>query len=169
MALFGVRHSALPLSSPAGLIATWFGCGLLKPYPGTWGSAAALPFAWGMMWVGGPALLLGATVLLFGLGCWAGEIYERADAHKDPSAVVVDEVVGQWMVLLAVPLSLPAYALGFVFFRLLDIVKPWPAIWADRHVSGGLGIMLDDALAGAWGLITLLVLQLLIGWPEFML
>jgi phosphatidylglycerophosphatase A len=169
MGPFGVRKSALPLSSTVALIATWFGSGLLKPFPGTWGSAAALPPAWLMVWLGGPELLLGATVLLFGLGCWAGDHYERADAHKDPSAVVVDEVVGQWLVLLAAPLTWPAYLMAFLFFRVLDIFKPWPASWADRHVAGGLGIMLDDALAGAWGLVTLLILHAFVGWPRFML
>ena len=169
MGTFTPRQPALPMSQPAALIATWFGVGLRRPASGTWGSLAALPFGALLMWVGGPALLLAATVVVFGLGCWAGDLYERADTGKDPGAVVIDEVAGQWLVLLAVPLSWPAYLLAFLLFRILDIAKPWPASWADSRVSGGLGIMLDDVLAAAWGLAALLLFNMFMGWPEFML
>jgi phosphatidylglycerophosphatase A len=72
--------------------------------------------------------------------------------------VVIDEVAAQWLVLAAAPPHLLAYAAGFVLFRIADIVKPWPASWADRAVHGGLGIMLDDILAAVYAVIALLLL-----------
>jgi phosphatidylglycerophosphatase A len=133
------------------LAATWFGAGLMPRMPGTWGSAAALPFAWVISTAGGwPALAL-ATGLVSLLGWWAAEVYVRGASVDDPSAVVIDEVAGQWLVLIACPPDPLLYALGFLIFRVLDIFKPWPASWADRYVKGGLGVMLDDLLAAVYG------------------
>lgn len=143
----------LPLSHPAALAATWFGSGLLPRAPGTWGSLAALPFAWVIVSLAGPIGLAAAAVAVFGLGCWAAGRYADASGSADPGAVVIDEVAGQWLVLVAAPLSLPGYAAGFLLFRLLDIVKPWPASWADRKLKGGFGIMADDVLAAGYGLV----------------
>jgi phosphatidylglycerophosphatase A len=146
--------SALPgglrFGHPAVLLGTWFGAGLLPRAPGTWGSLAALPFAWGLYQGLGTAGLAAAAVVLFAVGTWAAGVYARHDDREDPSAVVVDEVVGQWLVLLAVPPDVILYALGFVLFRIADIVKPWPVSWADRSIKGGLGIMLDDVLAALY-------------------
>ncbi|MDP6690834.1 MAG: phosphatidylglycerophosphatase A [Alphaproteobacteria bacterium] len=142
--------AALPLSHPACLLATWFGSGLLRPAPGTWGSLAALPFAWIITYYGGPIALAAATVLIFALGCWASDVYERAGGDKDPGVVVIDEVAGQWLVLIAAPLDPWYYLAAFVLFRICDILKPWPAGWADRKLSGGLGIMMDDILAALY-------------------
>ncbi|HTH16569.1 MAG TPA: phosphatidylglycerophosphatase A [Magnetospirillum sp.] len=136
---------------PAALAATWFGAGLLPKAPGTWGSLAALPFAWGLAKLGGAPLLLAASLACFLAGWWASAVYVRRTGVDDPSEVVIDEVAGQWLVLAAAPTDLLAYAVGFALFRLLDITKPWPARWADRHVHGGLGVMLDDMLAAAYG------------------
>ena len=144
--------AALPLTHPACLAATWFGAGLIRPAPGTWGSLAALPLAWAMVQLGGPVTLMVATAAVFALGCWASDVYERASGGKDPGSVVIDEVAGQWLVLIVVPLEPLYYLAGFLVFRFCDIAKPWPASWADRKVSGGLGIMLDDVLAALYGL-----------------
>ena len=145
------------LRQPSGLIATWFGAGLLPRAPGTWGSLAALPFAWVIAWAGGWMALAAATVLVFALGVWAADREAgRAGAH-DPGSIVIDEVAGQWLTLLAAPLDPLAYALGFVLFRIVDITKPWPASWADREIKGGIGIMLDDVLAAAYALLVMLV------------
>ena len=73
--------------------------------------------------------------------------YVEAAGQADPGAVVIDEVAGQWLALIAIPLDPLLYLLAFLAFRLFDILKPWPVGWADREVKGGLGIMLDDALA----------------------
>lgn len=148
------RTPPLPLAAddPALWIATWFGAGLLPKAPGTWGSLAALPFAWLIHAKLGQAWLAAGAVLLFAVGVWAAERYRRHDDAQDPQAVVVDEVVGQWLVLAVLPgPELLSYAIGFALFRLFDVWKPWPVSWADRHIKGGLGIMLDDALAAAYG------------------
>jgi len=141
----------LPLSHPACLLATWFGAGLLRPAPGTWGSLAALPLAWIMVHYGGPIALAAATATVFAAGCWAGGIYEQASGGKDPGVVVIDEVAGQWLVLIAAPLDPWYYLAAFALFRLCDITKPWPANWAERRFTGGLGIMMDDIMAALYG------------------
>ena len=144
-------RAALPLLHPASLLATWFGIGLLRPAPGSWGSLAALPCAWAIVYYGGPYALALATVVLFFLGCWVSGLYEQASGGKDPGVVVIDEVAGQWLVLIAAPLDPWYYLAGFLFFRLCAITKPWPANWAERRFSGGLGIMMDDFMAALYG------------------
>ncbi|NKB58682.1 MAG: phosphatidylglycerophosphatase A [Alphaproteobacteria bacterium] len=136
-------------------MATWFGIGHLPKAPGTWGSLAALPFAWALSIWGGPLILAAAAVIVFALGVWAAERLERAGGDKDPGHVVIDEVAGQWLTLAAVPADPILYGLGFVLFRVMDITKPWPANWLDRNISGGLGVMLDDIAAGAYAGIAL--------------
>ena len=69
---------------------------------------------------------------------------------------MIDEIAGQWLVLMAAPLDPLAYALAFLLFRVFDTWKPWPARWADRHVKGGLGIVLDDLLAAVYAVLVLL-------------
>lgn len=151
----------LSFSHPAALIATWFGVGLLPRMPGTWGSLAALPFAWAIATAGGPWALLIAAALAFAVGCWAAGIYAQAAGLSDPQSIVVDEVAAQWLVLAAAPIDPTWYATGFVLFRAADIFKPWPASWLDTHVSGGIGIMLDDMAAAAYALAGLWLVQLL--------
>jgi phosphatidylglycerophosphatase A len=148
----------LSSAHPAVLLATWFGIGLLPITPGTWGSLAALPFAWAIRSHLGTAGLAVATVITFTIGWWAAATVAKASAIEDPGAVVIDEVAAQWLVLLPAPLDPIAYALAFLLFRIFDIWKPWPVRWADRRVKGGLGIMLDDFLAAAYAIALLLVL-----------
>ena len=136
--------------SPSTWIATWLGAGLLPWAPGTWGSLAALPFAWAIAAAGGQVALLAAAVAVFAVGCWAAAAYCRRSGEKDPGAVVVDEVAGQWLTLAFVPASAWSFALGLVLFRAADIGKPWPASWIDREVEGGLGVMADDMIAGVY-------------------
>jgi len=151
------RKARLPLSDPAVLLATWFGIGYLPVAPGTWASLAALPLAWGITaWAGWPGLAI-AAVLATAIGIWCSGVYAARSGTEDPGPVVIDEVAGQWLVLLAVPLDPLLYGIAFVTFRLFDIVKPWPVSWADRSVGGGLSIMLDDIFAGAYGLAVMVV------------
>ena len=137
-------------SDPAALLATWFGSGFLPVAPGSWASLAALPGAALLVWLGGPVLVLGAAAALFALGIWAADAYMQAVKVHDPPAIVIDEVVGQWITLALLPLDPLVYALGFVLFRVLDVLKPWPANFIDRAVTGGFGVMLDDVVAGAY-------------------
>lgn len=130
-------------------VATVFGLGRLPGAPGSWASLAALPPAWAIVWAGGPWALAAAAALLGLAGCHAASQYERDTGERDAGAIVVDEVVGQWLVLAALPLDLLAYALGFAAFRLFDIVKPPPIGWIERRIAGGAGVMADDVAAAA--------------------
>ncbi len=153
-----------PHSRPAMLVATFGGIGLLPGAPGTWGSLIALPLAFALMALGGRALLLAAAVALFAAGCWAAGRYASATGVHDPGSVVVDEVAGQWLTLLGGGLAMGwrGFLMGFVLFRLFDIVKPWPVSLADRRVPGGFGVMLDDGLAAIYAGIALHLLLPLI-------
>ncbi len=137
------------------LIATGFGLGHLPYAPGTWGSAVALPIAWAFAPAGLVASLVGVLVLTL-LGTWAISRTLAGSIVVDPPEIVIDEVCAQWLVLASLPQEPLAYILGFAAFRFADIVKPWPAGWADRNVAGAIGVMLDDflaaphAVAGAW-------------------
>ena len=142
--------------SPAVLIATFFGSGLLKPASGTWGSLAAL--APGLLIAerfGASGLLIGAA-LAYGLGHWASTVWINGTEDKDPSPIVIDEVAGLWLTLTLAPLTPLGAALAFGLFRFFDIVKPWPVRWADKNIGGATGIMLDDILAGIWAALVLL-------------
>lgn len=154
--------SARPsLGDPAVLLATWFGAGLIRPAPGTWGTLAALPFAWGLWALGGVPGLLAGTGLAFAVGIWAAGRHGALTGRHDDGAVVIDEVAGMWLTLAFVPATLSWWIAAFLAFRLFDIVKPWPIAWADRRVKGGVGVMLDDILAALMaGALLLLVGQL---------
>ncbi|MNC51566.1 Phosphatidylglycerophosphatase A [compost metagenome] len=126
----------------------------MRKAPGTWGTLVGLLFVpllqllphWGY----GLILLLGS---LFGF--WlCGKVSRDLGVH-DHGGIVWDEIVGIWITLWLVPPGWHWLLAGFVLFRVLDILKPWPISWVDRHVHGGVGIMLDDLLAGvgAWGLL----------------
>ncbi len=146
------------LTKAATLIATGFGVGRLPLAPGTWGSLAALPLAWVIAWLfDGRGLLIAAT-LLFLIGWWAAALASRASGIEDDGAIVVDEIVGQWLTLVVAPTTIAAYLVGFVLFRIFDIAKPWPVQWVDEHVGGGLGVMTDDIVAGVYAAITLLLI-----------
>ena len=144
--------------SAARLLSIWFGAGLLRPAPGTWGSLVAVLMAWLIdRYVGFPALVL-ATALVTALGFWA---CDRELGHRpgaDPSEVVIDEVAGQWIALLFPAaafwwrgwdgfLPWPAPVAAFLFFRLFDIWKPWLVGRADQR-GDAQGVMLDDLWAG---------------------
>jgi phosphatidylglycerophosphatase A len=156
----------LPSLHPASLLATWFGAGLLPRAPGTWGSLAALPFAWAIATLFGQAALLVAAAVVFFVGWWAAEQVGRASGIGDEGSIVIDEVAGQWLTLAVAPPSAVAYVLGFLLFRLFDITKPWPASTAERRLPGGLGVMADDIVAAVYAA-ALLYLLLAIGSALF--
>ncbi len=139
----------LDYKSPATWIATWFGCGLMRPAPGTWGSLGALPFGILILAFGSPALLAIAAILLFFIGILATKvILTRSGDDTDPQIVVVDEVVGQWIALIPAALEPVSVLLALILFRAFDGLKPWPVCWFDRHVPGAWGVMSDDVAAG---------------------
>jgi len=138
---------------PAAVLATWFGAGFLPVMPGTWGSLAALPCAWAIRSLWGTLGLAIALAIVFVVGCWAAGAVAKASGLDDPGAIVIDEVAGQWLALLPLPLAPLPYAAAFVVFRVFDVWKPWPIGWADRKIAGGLGIMLDDLLAAVYALL----------------
>ena len=154
------------------LIATFFWIGRMRPAPGTWGSAAALPWAWVIHALAGfPGLVL-ATALAFGLGWWATAVETLGKADHDPGEIVIDEVVGVWIALWPLSAGLwhagadpwvfpwPGWLGAFLLFRLFDIWKPGPIGWADRR-GDPLGVMLDDVIAGVFAALGVLALAAL--------
>ena len=149
-------RKGLDLKDPGVLLATWFGAGLLPRAPGTWGSLAALPVAWVIHGAFGWQGLAVAVAITFGAGMWAANRFmAKSSLGSDPAPVVIDEVAGQFLTLLAVEPDLVLYGAGFVLFRAADIIKPWPVSWADTHVPGAFGVMLDDVIAGAYAALAL--------------
>jgi len=141
------------------LVSIFFGVGLLRPAPGTWGSAVAIVLGLILHRIGHFPLLALATVLVTAAGFWAcqRELADRPGA--DPSEIVIDEVAGQWLALLFPSFGFwwmgldssnfpyPGWVAAFVLFRLFDIWKPWVIGTADRREDPA-GVMLDDLLAG---------------------
>ncbi len=140
------------LRHPAGWIASGFGSGLSPLAPGTAGSLAALLPWFALRELPWPLYAI-VVVLAFALGVWACGWVVRTSRIDDPGVAVWDEFVGQWIALAPLLWLESAWwwiAAGFILFRLFDIAKPWPVSWADRHVGGGLGVMLDDVFAGIY-------------------
>jgi len=143
---------------PAGWIATGAFSGLSPLAPGTVGSFMAL-LPWLALRELPWPLYLVAVAFVFALGCWACGWVVRTLRVSDPGIAVVDEFVGQWIALLPLvgaPLHVGWMLLGFLLFRVFDVWKPWPVSWADRRVKGGLGVMLDDVLAGVYAALALI-------------
>lgn len=137
------------LRDPVQWLAFGFGTGLLPAAPGTWGSLLAAFLYWWLPPLPLPVLLAGLA-LAFVAGCViCGASARRLGVH-DHGGIVLDEFVGQWLVLAVTPHTLAWYALAFVLFRLMDIWKPWPIREADHRLQGGVGIMLDDVLAAGY-------------------
>jgi len=135
-------------------IATGAGMGYLPKVPGTWGTLVALPLQWLMMRLSPQAHAL-ALLLVLVVGWFTAGAAEKIFDRKDPGVIVIDEILGMLITLVAVPARPLPWLIAFLLFRFFDIVKPWPVCWADRHLNGGLGIMLDDVLAGGYAWLTL--------------
>ena len=134
------------LKKPSHLLATWFGMGLIRPAPGTWGSLAAL-----LIWYFAEFLHSSIHIVLpiFILFSWlVCSLASQDSQSKDHSSIVIDEVAGMLVALSFVAHEIIIYLCAFLLFRLFDIWKPWPISWADKNVEGGLGILLDDLIAG---------------------
>jgi phosphatidylglycerophosphatase A len=135
------------LRHPSAFLAFGFGSGLSPKMPGTVGTLAAVPLYWLLV-----QLPLWAYLVIVLCAFVAGIFWcERASSQlgvHDHGGIVWDEFVGFWITMIAVPLVWYWVLLGFVLFRLFDILKPWPIRWADKTLGGGFGIMIDDVLAG---------------------
>ena len=146
------------LAHPVHFFALGFGSGLSPKAPGTMGTLMAVPFV--LLWQQLPLWGFALVVLLSCLvGVWLCGVTARNLGVHDHPGIVWDEFAGYWLTMLFAPSGWQWLLLGFVLFRIFDILKPWPIGWVDRRVSGGLGIMLDDILAGiyAGGLLLLMV------------
>jgi phosphatidylglycerophosphatase A len=151
------RHTPLWAS----LTATFFGVGLLRPGPGTWGSAATVLLWWLVsLWLAPstqPVAAIALSLLVIGVGIPAATQVSRATGLKDPQFVVIDEVAGQLIALAFVPVSWKSLLLGFILFRGFDIVKPPPVRNLERLPEGA-GIVIDDVAAGLYALAVMQIL-----------
>jgi len=144
-------------------IATGAYSGYLPKAPGTWGSLLGV-----LLWISGlyrlaPEVYAGVLAGILLVGTIAAGAAEKLVDRGDPGLVVIDEILGQLIALALAPRH-PATALvGFGLFRFFDILKPFPVSWLDRHIHGGLGIMLDDVMAGIYAFLALQGLILLTG------
>ena len=149
------------LRNPVHLLAFGFGSGLSPKAPGTAGTAVAvglyllLP---AMHWLVYLAFLLATFVI----GIWLCDKTSRDLKVHDPGGIVWDEFVGYWITMFMAPAGWTWVVAGFILFRILDIFKPWPIKWADSSLKGGLGIMLDDVLAGIMAALCLQAVALLL-------
>jgi phosphatidylglycerophosphatase A len=159
-----------PLDSPpvsattrvALAIATVGGAGFVPVAPGTVASALTVLLLWLVPFSRAGLVLF--FVLVAVIGTWAAGQAERALGSKDPGAIVIDEVAGMTLSVLALPLTISVLALAFVLFRVFDIVKPAPARQAQA-LPGGTGVMVDDLVAGLYALVAIAALRGLVGWP----
>jgi len=147
-------------SSPVHFLAFGFGSGLAPWAPGTAGTLVAVFLEWPLRSQGFEVRLL-VAVLLFATGVWiCGESSRRLGVH-DHGGIVWDEIAGYFLTMLLAPEGWIWSVAGFVLFRLFDILKPWPIREIDHRLGGGLGIMVDDTLAGVFaGLILWVLVQL---------
>ncbi len=148
------------LRNPIHFIACGFGSGLAPKAPGTFGTLAAIPL-WLLLQMLSPPWYWLIVVATFALGVYVCGRTARDIGVQDHGGIVWDEFVGLWITLAVIPVHWLYVLIGFTLFRLLDIWKPWPIRWFDRNVHGGLGVMLDDAVAGAlaclllWALVSM--------------
>jgi len=136
------------------LVATVFGAGTFPAASGTFGSVVALPFGIALLQIPPPfgrlALLIAVSGVL-ALGIWAASRYCEVVQRPDAGEIVIDEVAGQWLaIVFAAPDNPWHFLAAFLLFRFFDIVKLWPASWAQDHLPGGWGVMMDDIVAGLY-------------------
>ena len=145
-------------------IATVGYCGYFPIAPGTVGSAAGLLFYLAVWWAQSPVFEVALILVLFAAGIWAGTTSERYFGGIDPGPIVMDEVVGMLITLAFIPVSITGALIGFLLFRVFDVIKPFPAGRFEK-LHGGLGVMADDAMAAIYANIALrIVLYLRPGW-----
>lgn len=144
------------------IIATCFGLGYSPIAPGTAGSILAVLVAF-FLFKGSTTYLVISIILILVIGTIASSYVEKDRESKDPSLVVIDEVAGMWISLLFIPHLWWIFLIAFGLFRLFDVIKPFPAN-KIQNWDGGLGIMLDDVVAGIYALISTHLILLLINY-----
>ena len=118
--------------------------------PGTFGSAAGLALFFAIRATGSVTIEIAAIVVLFAVGIWSGTVAEHHFGGIDPGPIVLDEVVGMLITLALLPVNATGAVVGFLIFRVLDVVKPWPSARFEK-LPGGLGVMADDGMAAVYG------------------
>ncbi|HEY7170664.1 MAG TPA: phosphatidylglycerophosphatase A [Vicinamibacterales bacterium] len=141
-------------------LATTLGVGFVPWAPGTFGSAAGLVLWW--LLPSSAIVQAAAIVIVFVLGAWSGSVAERHFRASDPAQVVIDEVMGMWITLLLNPVGWQGAVIGFLLFRLFDVIKPYPANRLER-LRGGVGVMADDGMAAVYANIVLRVIMIVSG------
>jgi phosphatidylglycerophosphatase A len=132
------------------LLATCGYIGYIPFAPGTFGSAVGLAVFFAVRASGSVGLELGLIAVLFAVGIWSGTVAEHHFGGIDPGPVVLDEVVGMLITLALLPVNVTGAIVGFVLFRILDVIKPWPSARFET-LPGGLGVMADDGMAAIYG------------------
>ena len=139
-------------------IALGFGSGLFKKGPGTAGSLAAIPIFYFLLNL--PSLLQWLFVItLFFIGLYSSNKVIAVIDQKDPSFIVIDEIVAVLFLFILIPSNIKLLAFAFILFRVFDIFKPFPVSWAENYFKGALGIMIDDIVAA---LLSFLVIRLIL-------
>ncbi|MGC6511526.1 MAG: phosphatidylglycerophosphatase A [Parvibaculales bacterium] len=175
----------LSFFSPAVMVASFGGAGLIRPASGTWGSLAALPFGYFILLNYNWLYLLTLSITLYIIGLWACTVWlhfngagedesessnSENNTDNDPSAIVIDEAAGLLFALALIPYPRDGFSavatllLGFALFRFFDIFKPWPVRYIDNNTKGAQGIMLDDMVAGLLAALTTAVISK--GFPD---
>ena len=155
--------AATVLKNPIHFLAFGFGSGLSKVAPGTFGTLAAVPLFLALSCLPLWAYVV-AVIAVCLLGIWlCDQSSKMLDVHDHPG-IVWDEFAGFFITMIAAPVSWVSVLLGFVLFRIFDVLKPWPISYLDKKVHGGLGIMLDDILAGVFAAICLQLILLYINY-----
>ncbi|QJR82117.1 phosphatidylglycerophosphatase A [Alteromonas pelagimontana] len=152
----------ISMKNPAHFCAVGFGSGLIPFMPGTFGSLAALPLLLAADLLNAWQFATVTTIICLAGIYICGKTAEDMQVH-DHGSIVWDEVAGMFVTFLLIPISLPNLAVGFVIFRFYDILKPWPIGMVDKRLHGGIGIMLDDVLAGLMACLTLQLFNM--NWP----
>lgn len=136
-------------------LATFFGIGYFPKSPGTAGTLATIPLVLLLSWAG-PLVYMSFVILLLPLAILAAQIYQEDNGGHDRQEIVIDEVIGFLIGMTWLPMTWNSILMGFLLFRVLDIFKPFPIGYLDKKVPGGLGVVIDDVVAG---IITSLILQ----------
>ena len=147
--------------NPIHFVAYGFGSGAMPIAPGTAGTLVAVIIYLLLPQIS-PLIYVSLLLISFVFGVWICGKTAQDIGIKDPSGIVWDEFLGYWITMFMAPSGWIWVIIGFVLFRLLDIVKPWPIKWADKQIGGGMGIMLDDVLAGIMAALSIQAIVILL-------